>query len=103
MDGKERGNMMDTHNTVTPQMINAKIDKEQYFKAGEKTTVCVLTLRNGFEIVGSSACVDPENFDLEVGQKWARKDAVDQVEKLEGYALQSILYMDQINQKRESR
>ena len=43
--------------------------------------------RNGFEIVGVSACVDPKNFDEEKGRYWARKEAFEQIWKLEGYAL----------------
>jgi hypothetical protein len=44
-------------------------------------------LENGFEIIGVSACVDPNNFDIEKGKYWARKEAVDQIWKLEGYNL----------------
>lgn len=54
-------------------------------------TICVLVLRNGFTIVGKSACVSPENFDAELGRKIARKDAINQIWPLEGYRLRCEL------------
>jgi hypothetical protein len=32
----------------------------------------VLVLRNGFTVVGTSACASPENFNAELGRKIAR-------------------------------
>lgn len=78
-------------NTVTEKRIKKVITNEEYMKMGNKTTVCLLTLENGFEVVGSSACVDPNNFDEAVGRKWARKMAIDRIERFEGYMLQSEL------------
>ena len=74
--------------TCTEEQIEAAIVKEEYVTLGVKTTCCVLTLKNGFEVVGTSACVDPENFDMEVGKPYARKRAIDKVWELEGYKLQ---------------
>ena len=54
-------------------------------------TICVLVLRNGFTIVGKSACVSPKNFDYELSCKIARQDAVNQIWALEGYRLKSEL------------
>jgi len=61
---------------------------EQYQRMGKKTLVCLLTLANGFEIVGTAACVDPANFDMEIGKKISREEAVNKVWELEGYRLQ---------------
>jgi hypothetical protein len=55
-------------------------------------TFCVLELRNGFAVTGESACASPENFDAEVGRKIARKNAVEKIWPLMGYALRSSLY-----------
>ena len=54
-------------------------------------TFCVLTLRNGFTVTGESACASPENFDAELGRKIARKNAIDKVWPLMGYALKERL------------
>lgn len=64
------------------------IEKEEYVHIGLKTTVCCLTLSNGFEIVGSSACVDPAEFDTRIGREWARKAAVNKLEEFEGFLRQ---------------
>lgn len=54
-------------------------------------TICVLTLKNGYTIVGKSACASPENYDAELGGKIAREDARKQIWALEGYLLRSKL------------
>lgn len=54
-------------------------------------TFCVLVLRNGFTVVGTSACVSPENFDAATGRKVAYENAVDKVWELLGYALKDRL------------
>ena len=89
---------------ITPDDIEANIDSEYYFTAGEATrigqvprgpldllTFCVLVLKNGFTVTGESACASPENFDAELGQKIARQNAVQKVWPLMGYALRSEL------------
>lgn len=79
-------------NKLELEDIESVIVKEQYVKVGEKTTVGVLTLINGFEVVGVSACVDPTNYDHEIGCSYARKRALDKVWELEGYNLQRSLF-----------
>jgi hypothetical protein len=58
-------------------------------------TFCVLVLKNGFTVTGTSACASPENFDAEIGRKVARQDAVRQVWPLMGYQLREQLYQMQ--------
>jgi len=57
-------------------------------------TLCVLVLKNGFTVVGKSACASPENFDAELGRKIARQDAVNQMWPLLGYALKERLALE---------
>jgi hypothetical protein len=54
-------------------------------------TFCVLVLKNGFTVTGESACVSPENFDAQIGRDVARKNAVDKIWPLMGYALKEKL------------
>jgi Phage protein (N4 Gp49/phage Sf6 gene 66) family len=61
-------------------------------KALELLTLCVLVLKNGFTVVGKSACASPENFDADLGRKIARADAVNQMWPLLGYALKDRLW-----------
>src|SRR5690554_5527607 len=77
---------------LTPKDIDDTIVAGQYHVfPGTTVTVCVLTLRNGFTVVGHSACASPENFDEEVGRDIARKNAREQVWQLEGYLLRDKL------------
>ena len=54
-------------------------------------TFCVLVLKNGFTVTGESACASPENFDVELGRKIARANAVNKMWPLMGCALKEKL------------
>lgn len=100
---------------VTLDAIEAEIAGETYFTAAEGVlgaykehgdvyqgtrphdesldllTICVLVLKNGFTVVGKSACASPENFNQETGRRIARENAVDQVWPLLGFRLRDEL------------
>lgn len=59
---------------------------------GTRLTVCCLTLKNGFSVVGFSACVDQSDFDEEIGRDIAYKDAVNKIWEVEGYLARQRLY-----------
>ena len=78
---------------LTPELINNKIVKTEYYVfEGSCLTVCCLTLLNGFTVTGESACVSPNNFDEEIGQEIAYKNAHDKIWALEGYLLKERLF-----------
>lgn len=52
-----------------------------------RTTICQLTMENGFTIEGSSACVDAAEYNQFLGEKYAYEDALNNVWKFEGYLL----------------
>lgn len=54
-------------------------------------TFCVLTMRNGFTVVGKSACASPANFNAELGRRIAREDAIKNCWPLLGYQLRTTL------------
>ena len=54
-------------------------------------TFCVLVLRNGFTVTGESACASPENFNVEIGRRIARENAVNNVWPLLGFRLRDKL------------
>lgn len=53
--------------------LNSYINKIEFFHIGEKTTVCLLTLQNGFEISATSACSSGVTYNKEVGEGIARE------------------------------
>lgn len=60
--------------------------------ADRKTTVCTLTLYNGFTVRGESSCVDPANFDQSLGEKYAEENARQNVWPVLGAILAEKLY-----------
>ena len=62
--------------TITIDDINAQIAEVLDYKLGNKTTAVLIRLHNGFEVVGTSACVDPANYNHEVGKEYALKRAM---------------------------
>lgn len=54
----------------------------------EKELIVSYKLKSGFTILGRAACVNPANFDIEIGRQLAREDAENQLWQLEGYVLQ---------------
>ncbi len=73
---------------VTPERLEEVIVLEQYHVfTGTTFTACLLTLKNGYTVLGESACASPENFNAELGRKIARNNAKNKVWGLEGYLL----------------
>ncbi len=82
---------------VTPQRLEDVIASEQFYVFPNTTfTACLLTLKNGYTVLGESACASPENFNAELGRKIARDNAKNKIWALEGYLLRQILSDDKI-------
>jgi hypothetical protein len=78
---------------LNPDKINAAILAHQYYVfPGTVVTVCCITLQNGFNVLGESAPVSPENFDADVGMRVAYDDAKRKIWALEGYLLKQHLH-----------
>lgn len=90
---------------VTIEDVAAAIVDETYTVLPDgRTTICQLTMRNGFTVDGKSACVDKAEFNTELGNKYARAQAVEKVWMFLGYDLQNKLaaskpttYMERLN------
>lgn len=77
---------------ITPERIEEVISAETYHHfEGTTVTICLLTLQNGYNVVGESACADPANFNSELGQRIARDNAKQKIWALEGYLLRDQL------------
>ena len=72
---------------LRPRDIDNLIVGEQYHRFdGTNTTVCCLTLKNGFTVIGESACISADNFNEGIGRGIARANARDKIWALAGYA-----------------
>lgn len=73
---------------VTVSDINSKIKHTVYqLLQGTTTTICQITLVNGFSVIGTSACVDPKEYNQALGEKYAYEKAFEKLWELEGYLL----------------
>lgn len=87
---KERLNAT-TGPRVTEEQIDSVITTHNFLFHGV-LTICVITLQNGFNVTGESACVDPANYDQAIGQDIAYRNARNKIWLLEGYALAERLF-----------
>ena len=77
---------------VTLESLLALIANEDYTVHGGVLTICVITTTTGFMVTGESACAAPENFNAELGRKFAREQAIDKLWGFEGYRLRTQLH-----------
>ena len=77
---------------ITPQHIDDQISECLFHRFPNTTLiVCALVLKNGFTVIGESACASPENFDQEIGEKLAFEKARNKIWDFEGYVLRNTL------------
>ena len=50
-----------------------------------RTTICQITLENGYTVDGHSAVVDIKAFNKALGEKYAYEQAIEKIWPLEGY------------------
>lgn len=77
--------------SVSPGMVEDFLRETWTETLGEKTTVVRARLRNGFEIVESSSCVSPENYDEAMGREICLEKIRDKVWELLGFLLQTAV------------
>lgn len=88
--------MARTKNTVTQSVIDELMESCDIAvtTAFDKCTIVACKLPNGFVIVESSSCVDPANYDEDMGVDICMKNIEKKLWELEGYLLQNKLYID---------
>ena len=80
-------------NHVTLDDVKAKVVGERFIHDGV-LTIAVLTMQNGYVVTGVSACIDPANYDAELGEKIAYDHALKKAWPWEGYLLIERLYQE---------
>lgn len=77
--------------SISQEMVDGFIASTETITMGDKCTVVRAVLRNGFEIVESSACVSAENYDEKLGEKICIDKIKDKVWELLGFLLQTAV------------
>lgn len=72
---------------VTKDAMEARISNTEFTRIGDTITHCRIVLDNGFSVSGESACVNPENYNQEIGEKIAYDNAFRQLWPLFGFLL----------------
>lgn len=78
--------------SVIPEHIENIIVNCEYKKISKRTTICLLTLVNGFEVVGESSCASEEKYNKKIGEDVSRKNAAQQIWAYEEYLLRQKLF-----------
>lgn len=78
---------------VTKELIESRIVAKEFVTielCGNKFMYCGLKMDNGFVVVGKpAACVSPENWRDEIGQKVSYDNAFSEIWRLEAYRMMS--------------
>lgn len=91
-------------NKVTEEEIKAAIRKKEFILLPDgRTTICMLTLDNGFTVRGESSCVDKKNYDQDLGEEYAYKDAFSKCWLLLGFRLADRLHQAKLRKGRGAR
>ena len=72
--------------SLTTEYLASQIADTTYLQPIGTLSLCILTMANGLNIVGQSACLNPARFDATIGKSIAYQDAFRQLWQLEGYA-----------------
>lgn len=72
---------------VTADYMQNRISKVFFSRLNETVTLCTITIDNGYSVRGESACVNPENYNQEIGEKIAYDNAFRSLWPLFGFLL----------------
>lgn len=83
------------NNTVTIDDVKANMQDvivRTLIDFDKPTTYVTVRMLNGFTVRESATCVDPDNYDEEIGKQICMKKIEDKIWFLLGYQLQETLY-----------
>ena len=86
-------------NTVTLEQVKENMQDvivRTLVDFDKPTTYVTIRMKNGFTLRESTTCVDPENYNEEIGKEICLKRLENQVWFLLGYQLQEELYKQQL-------
>ena len=77
---------------VTKQSMEERIKKTEFVRLTPTVKICNILLDNGYSVRGESACVNPENYNQEIGERVAYDNAFDKLWPLFGFLLAETQY-----------
>lgn len=85
----QENRQMESNVSITQEMVDRFIKKTEISKLGPKTTIVRAILINGFEIVKTSSCIDPNNYDEKIGYEICMESIKNEIWKHLGFLLQT--------------
>lgn len=87
-----------TGQRVTKVYIERRISNTLFTSLveGSTVTICQLTLDNGYSVRGESACVDPTNYNEDLGRHYAYEDAFKKLWPLFGFLLAERMHVAEL-------
>lgn len=92
--------MIEQKNTVTQEDVDRNMQNilvRTLNDFGKPTTYVTVQMENGFTLRESTTCVDPANYNEEIGVKICLKKIEDKIWFLLGYQLQEEIYQEMLN------
>ena len=86
---------------VTKDAIKSRIKSTDFIRIGQTVTLCSITLDNGYSVRGESACVNPANYNKEIGEKISFDNAFDKLWPLYGFLLAEDQLLAQVPVSKE--
>ena len=85
-------------NTIDSELVDSLVEQWSQSVANDingkpKTVIVLARLKNGFTIVESSSCVDPDNFDVNIGVECCCERIKSKIWELSGYVLQNVQFL----------
>ena len=76
---------------LTKEFLESEVKEKHFTRIGDCITHCTITTKSGFTFTGESACVDPNNFDQKIGEKFAYEQAFEKMWMPYGFWLHKAL------------
>ena len=92
------------NNSVTKEQVLANMQDvlvRTETEFGKPVTYVTVRMHNGFTLRESTTCVDPANYDEEIGKKICLKKIEDKIWFLLGYQLQKRNFLDSLDVKKK--
>lgn len=87
---------------LTKEFLEGEIERAEYNRMTSTITHCTIVTKSGFTFTGESACVDPNNYNKELGEKYAYENAFEKMWMPYGFWLHKALaetdYQSKLNE-----
>lgn len=84
-------------NKITKDFLESEIVSVEYQRGKGNLTHCYITVKSGFVFTGESACVDENNFDKEIGEQIAYKQAFEKMWLPYGFWLKQVNHNETVS------